>query len=311
MIVSFLIFLVSLFLLVKGATLSTKYAVLLAESFALSKYIVGFIIVAVISILPETLVSINSVIEQTPSFGLSILFGSNVADLTLVFAVIIFFASKSIKIEPGILKNNRIFPLFLLLPIILGVDGFYNRIDGLALILMGVAFYLISLNSSSIDYTKPTEVDKKNRYKIFLFLLGGIVLLLFGAHFIVVSALEISEFLGVNSLFIGMLIVALGTVMPELLFSLKALKQGNDSLAVGDILGSVLADATVVVGILALCQPFAFPVKIIYTTGAFMFLASFLLFFFMSSERKLSQKEAFLLFLFWIAFIIIEFWLSH
>ncbi len=311
MIVSFLIFLVSLFLLVKGATLSTKYAVLLAESFALSKYIVGFIIVAVISILPETLVSINSVIEQTPSFWLSILFWSNVADLTLVFAVIIFFASKSIKIEPGILKNNRIFPLFLLLPIILGVDWFYNRIDWLALILMWVAFYLISLNSSSIDYTKPTEVDKKNRYKIFLFLLGGIVLLLFGAHFIVVSALEISEFLGVNSLFIGMLIVALGTVMPELLFSLKALKQGNDSLAVWDILGSVLADATVVVWILALCQPFAFPVKIIYTTGAFMFLASFLLFFFMSSERKLSQKEAFLLFLFWIAFIIIEFWLSH
>ncbi len=83
---------VSLFMIIKGATLATRYAALLADSYRLSKYVVGFIIVAVISILPETFVAINSALSGVPSFGLGTLFGSNIADLTLIFALIILLS---------------------------------------------------------------------------------------------------------------------------------------------------------------------------------------------------------------------------
>src|SRR3989338_8821379 len=104
------IFIVSLFLVIKGATFAPKYATRLAESFRLSRYTIGFIVVAIISILPETFIGINSALAGAPSFGLGVLFGSNIADLTLVFTAIIFFAGRGVKVESKILKKQSAYP---------------------------------------------------------------------------------------------------------------------------------------------------------------------------------------------------------
>ena len=112
MVNDFFIFALSLFLVVKAATLATKYSAKLAENFQLSKYIIGFIVVACVSILPETLISINSALAKTPEFGLGTLLGSNVADLTLIFAILIIYAGRGIKIESKVLKNIRLYPFF-------------------------------------------------------------------------------------------------------------------------------------------------------------------------------------------------------
>jgi Ca2+/Na+ antiporter len=95
--------------------------------------------------------------------------------------------------------------------------------------------------------------------------------------------------------------------LPELFFSLKALKSRDYMLALGDVLGTVLADATIVVGILALVSPFYFPVKIIYITGFFMIAASVILVIFMQSDKKICRKEAYALFFFWLVYAVSEF----
>jgi Ca2+/Na+ antiporter len=74
---SLFIFAVSLFFVIKGATTATKYATQLAKSFRLSKYTIGVIVIAVISILPETFIAINSTFSGIPSFGLNTLFSSS------------------------------------------------------------------------------------------------------------------------------------------------------------------------------------------------------------------------------------------
>ncbi|OGZ95232.1 MAG: hypothetical protein A3A28_00600 [Candidatus Sungbacteria bacterium RIFCSPLOWO2_01_FULL_47_32] len=305
MINNLFIFIVALFMVIKGATLATKYAALLAEGYRLSKYTVGFIIVAVISILPETFISINAALEGIPSFGLGMLFGSNIADLTLVFAVIIIFAGRGLKVESKILKNHAVYPFILLLPLVLGFDGRYSRLEGIALIIAGAVFYYVALKNG-IDGTIPLN-NGGGRYRSFLMLLFSMAILLAGAHFTVTSATSLANYFGVSPILIGMLIVGLGTTMPELFFSLKSVKKRDDSLAVGDILGTVLADATIVVGILALISPFSFPQKIIYITGMFMVTASFVLFRFMRSGRILSRKEAYMLVAFWLVFVLVEF----
>lgn len=305
MINSIFIFAVSIFLVIRGATLATKYAARLAESYGLSKYTVGFIIVSIISILPEGFISITSAIEGVPSFGLGMLFGSNVADMTLVFAIIVLFAGRGITIESKILKNNRIYPFLLLLPLVLGMDGSFSRVEGAALMLVGAAFYYIAFRG---DVRESVVPDSKNhRIKNLLMLLASMAMLLLGAHFTVDSATTLASLLGVSPILIGMLIVGLGTTMPELFFSLRSVKKHNDSLAVGDILGTVLADATVLVGVMALINPFSFAPKIIYVTGMFMLAASVILLRFMNSGRKLTKIEAVLLFMFWAFFVAVEF----
>lgn len=302
---NFLLFAVALYLVIKGATLATSYSAKLAENFRLSKYIVGFIIVAFISVLPETLISINSAIEGIPAFGLGTLFGSNVADLTLIFAILILSAGRGIKIESKILKNIKLFPFFLLLPIVLGLNGHYSRIDGVLLIAAGAFFYYLVFKNG-VEASTALH-GSSNKLKNIAALLFAVVLLLVGSHYTVISATALAHSLSITPILIGMLIVGLGTTMPELFFSLKSVKKKDDDLAVGDVLGSVLADATIIVGIIALISPFYFPVKIVYITGIVMVIASLVLLSFMRSGRTLSRKEGYLLLAFWVCYVMVEF----
>lgn len=298
------IFACALALVIRGATYATRYAARLAENYRLSKYAVGFIVVAVISILPEGLISLNAAVSGLPAMGLGTLFGSNVADLTLVFALVTSLAGRGIKIESKILKSSFIYPLLLLFSLILGLDGYYSRLEGLALILAGGAFYYFSLKNGLDGPTVQTQTNGKAKNAALLLL--SMALLLVGAHYTVDSAASLAGRLGVSPILIGMLIVGLGTTIPELLFSLSAVKKRHDSLAVGDILGTVLADATVLVGLIALISPFSFPRTIVYSTGAFMLSASVILFYFMRSGRFLSRRESLVLLVFWLGFIATE-----
>lgn len=305
MLTQLFIFSVALFLVMRGATIATKYSGLIAASFRLSQYTVGFIVVAVISILPETFIALNAALEGIPEFGFGMILGSNVADLTLIIALITFFARRTLHVESKILKSHALYPFLLLIPIVLGLDGYLSRTEGGALIIAGIIFYYLTLRHAHSNQNMPTE-KKADRLKDVLFVILGIALLLIGAHFTVSSASTIASLLGVNPILIGMLVVGLGTTIPELFFSLKAVRHNHDALAIGDILGTVLADATIVIGVLALIAPFSFPTTIIYVAGVFMVSAAFILFSFMRSGKVITSKEAFALFIFWITFILIE-----
>ena len=133
------IFVGALFMVIRGSTAATIYASRLARGLRLPTYTVGFIVIAIISILPETFISLNAALSGIPAFGLGMLFGSNIADLSLIVAICVWYAGRSIKVESKILKNHAIYPFLLLLPLILGFNGHLSRMEGLALILAGGA----------------------------------------------------------------------------------------------------------------------------------------------------------------------------
>jgi cation:H+ antiporter len=308
MVLQILIFAVSIFLIIRGATLSTKFSGRIAKHFNLSNYVVGFLVVAVISIIPETFVAINSAISGVPSLGLGTIFGSNIADLTLVFAIVVLVAGRSLKIESKILKSNAIYPFFFLIPIALGLDGAYNRGEGLCLIVAGIIFYYLAFRQAQEgeeENKAEIKMDKKTRLDILYFILSLIILLV-GSRLVVDSGVKIAEFLNINTTIIGLFFIGLGTVIPELLFSISAIKKDEDSLAIGDVLGTVLADGTILVGLLALIRPFTFSIKIIYIAGIFMFAAAFMLYYLMHSGKILSRREGYLLILFWVVFVLME-----
>ncbi len=298
----------ALAMIMKGATLATRYAALLAESFHLSKYVVGFIMIAVISILPETFIAVDAALSGNPSFGLGTLFGSNIADMTLVFAIIVLLVGRGLKVEGKILKNRKLYPIFLFLPLVLGSDGFYSRSDGIALMIIGCIFYYLALKDG-VDNT--VNVNGGSRRKDIVMLLLGMALLLIGSNFTVSSAVALAQNMNISAILIGIMVVGVGTTIPEIFFAVKSIKKEDDSLAIGDILGTVLADATIVVGLIALISPFTFPRTIIYITGLFMIGASILLYHFLHSGRRLSRKEAYLLFVYWLLFVLTEFFVGE
>lgn len=303
---------VALFLVIKSSNYAIKYASNLAHVFKLPKYLIGFIVVAIISILPETFILVDSALQGIPSFGLGTLFGSNIADLTLVFAIIIFSTVGGVRVSSKILESNKWYPFFLALPIFVGIDGNYSRVEGALLIVAGIIFYYFTFKRNHRSYVVQEESTHDNGYnfyrglKNFGYLLLSMAVLLFGSHLTVKYGVSFAQFMKINPILIGMLVVGLGTCLPELAFSLRAVKQKDNCLALGDILGTVISDATIALGVVALINPFAFPKKTIYITAMFMVLASILLFHFMRSGKILTKKEALFLFFFYAVFVATE-----
>lgn len=303
-----LLFLIaSLFIVIKSSDFAVKYATSLAKILRLPKYVVGFLIVAIISIMPETFISIDSSIRGIPEFGLGTLFGSNVADLTLIFAIVIFSTAHNIKVGSRVLENNKWYPLLLALPILIGFDGHYSRIEGVILILAGLSFYYFIFKKNRHAAIEEVVYDKRHHIINLLYLILSVAFLLFGSHFTVKYGVALAGNLNINPIFIAMLVVGLGTTLPELFFSLRATKEKADNLALGDVLGTVISDATIAVGIIALINPFYFPQRIVYITAMFMVLASLILLAFMRSGKVLTKREGILLFIFYIIFVLTEY----
>ena len=293
----------ALFLVIKSAEYAMQYSTKIATNLKIPKYVVGFLIVSVISALPETFIGIDSALQGTPSFGLGTLLGANVADLTIIFAIPIFLCSRCLMVKSKILKHGKLYIFMIALPVVFGFNGYYSRWEGIILILAGFYFYYLLFwrNRESI-----IKSDGYFSWKYFSFLLLSMMALLVSANFTVKFGVSLAENFNVHPIIIGMFFVGLGTTLPELLFSIKAVKRNHDELAIGDIMGMVITDSTIVMGILALISPFAFNPKIIYITGGFMVVASVILLYFMRTGKTLNKKEAIILVFFYLLFVFVE-----
>ncbi len=300
---AFIGLIVSLFVVIRSAEYAIKYSTKIASNLKIPKYIVGFLIIAIISALPETLIGINSALQGEPSFGLGTLLGANVADLTIIFAIPIFICSRCLMVKSKIIKHSGLFIFMIALPVIFGFNGYYSRLEGMALVLAGFYFYYLLFwrNRKSVVGTGGYF-----SWKYFSFLLLSMMVLLLGANFTVKFGVSLAESLNIHPIIVGLFFVGLGTTLPELFFSIKAVKKKHDELAIGDIMGMVITDSTIVIGILALISPFAFNPKIIYITGGFMVVASIILLYFMRTGKSLNKKEAILLVLFYLLFVFAE-----
>lgn len=311
LILNLALFLISLFILIKSAEHAVNYSSKLAKILGVSEFIVSFFIVSFISCSPEATVSIVSAIDNVPEFGLGTLLGSNVADLTLVFGLIALFSMNGIKVKSEILKNDLLYLLLLLAPIILGIDGNLSRADGALLLLSGVLF-LLTLSIQSKMFTKKFNDIKDHEWaKNLIFLIISLAFLIASAYYTVKFGVDFANDVGLPPVLIALTIVSVGTCMPELVFSLNAVRKRHYELALGDVLGTVIMDATVFVGIMALIRPFDFDPKLIYVTGGLMIIAGALAIYFIRTGKVLSRREGVYLLLFYVLALLIEFAVNH
>ena len=290
----------------KSAAWAMRSAASLSRILGWSEFAVSAVIVTAISILPELMVVVFSALGGTPSLALGTLLGSNVADLTLIFGIVALLAPRPIKVESNFIKRDHLFLAFILLPLVLGFTGHYSRLDGVLLVSGSLIFLYLILKERRSAGHRPNHFSRSAAvngltFAISLFILAA------AAYYTVVYAGTIAAGLGVAPALIGLLVVALGTTLPELLFSVRAAENSHSALALGDIWGTVVVDATLVLGIAALIHPFAFNPRLVILTGFFMLLAGIFSLSLLRSGRILTKSEGGLLLAFYAAFVIVEF----
>jgi len=277
------------------------------------EFVVAFFIMAFAGSLPNLFVGISSALHGIPQLSFGDIVGGNLIDLTIVVALAALIA-KGLPAESKMVQTTSIFTIAVaILPLILILDGTLGRGDGILLILC-FGLYVSWLFSKKERFTKIYEDEKTpiiKEFRIFIKDLGrvilGIIFLLAAAEGIVRSASFFAESLNLPIALIGILIVGFGNALPEAYFAIASARKGQTWMILGDLMGSVIVPATLVLGIVALICP----IKIVdfspFAIGRFfLIIAAIFFLFFVRTDRKISKKEASFLLGIYILFVVIE-----
>jgi cation:H+ antiporter len=195
--------------------------------------------------------------------------------------------------------------LAVILPVVLFWDGEISRLDGVILI-GAFLVYLFFLLRGKRDGTVFADKRSKRRILLqFLILLGSMALLFVGATFITDSSESLSTTLGLPLFVVG-LIVAVGTCLPEMIFAIRSCNRAHCGLGLGNILGNVLADSLLTIGIVALISPIK-PAYVLppLSTGVLM-VASAVIVLGLSRNGVLDRRDGLVLVLVYAIFIAIQ-----
>lgn len=255
----FVIFIAAMSALIFGADFIIKESERIALHFNISHFVIGATLVAFGTSLPEMAASMMASGQGKSDMAVANVVGSVIFNITMVLGVVFFISKKMVP-------NRDLFSLdsaWVIIPLVIFFimvqDGTISRVDG-ALYLLLMVSYLIFLFTYSRDdlegdIDEDLIKDKFNWTKTISLLLIGFVLTIGGANFVVESGANIARAFGVTEWVIGIFLIALGTSLPELVVSLVAIKKGNAEMSIGNIIGSNVANFSMVLGAASLINP--------------------------------------------------------
>ncbi len=250
----YLLLLIGFVLLIKGADFFVDGSSSLARIMKVPSVIIGLTIVAMGTSAPEASVSINAALAGSNDIAISNVIGSNLFNGLVVVGVCAFMAG--FKTNPEILKRDM--PLNIIVTAILCfmlLDRHINRIEGIIL-LIGMAVYIAAMVISALKNRETADECKiLSLPKSLIFIIGGLIAVIFGGTLVVDNACLIAKDFGVSENFIGLTIIAIGTSLPELVTSITATRKGDSGLALGNAIGSNLFNILFILGMSATICP--------------------------------------------------------
>jgi cation:H+ antiporter len=280
------------------------YIANISKMIGISGLSAGLIILSVSTSLPELIVSIYSSISGSGGIGIGNVFGANIADVTLVLGLgIIFSRKKFISFKKASFESLIRF-LFVasVIPLFILQTGKVSLVFGIILLILFVFF--------NLKVPKKIEGSKellalKSKDKIFLVLkfIAALSIMLVASRLVVDNSVIIANNLGVPLSVIGATIVSVGTTLPELTTTIQSFRKKLYDIGLGNAIGSCITNLTLVLGMSSILNPSEVNVISVTTLIIFAILSTILTWYFVSTEKRLSKKEAVLLIIFYLIFI--------
>lgn len=297
-----------------GGDFLVRGSVSIALKLKISTLVVGMTVVAFATSAPELFVSLQAIFMQSSNIALGNAIGSNIANIALVLAL------TALLFRVRVLEKSLSLSYLMMLgaSIILGlVLYFFNGIPsvvGFIFVLLLFIFLWILISSSRKEYLAAEDKDNKlfklansdALFKSLGLLILGVVLLKYGADFLVDSATIMAKGFGVSDRVIAVTIIALGTSVPELATSIVAALKKEENLAVGNLIGSNIFNILAVLGITACVQEIKIDDDaIFYFDYLWMLVITLLLglFIYVFSNKYFSTKEGGVFFLIYLVYI--------
>jgi cation:H+ antiporter len=256
--------LAGLVLLYYGAEALVRGSSSLALRLGLSPLVVGLTVVAFGTSTPELMVSLKAALAGQADISVGNVVGSNICNIGLILGICalvtpIATTSQIVRIDIPIMLAITAITIFLL------ADGTIGLPEGIFLTTLLVAYIVFSIglarrqpaDSLGTEFGEEVKISKRGLAIDLLMVAGGLVLLVFGARFLVDGAVIIARTFGWTEALIGLTVIAVGTSLPELATSLVAAIKKEADIAVGNIVGSNIFNLLGILGITAIVHPLA------------------------------------------------------
>lgn len=290
-----LILILSLAGLWLGAELVIKGALHIANHYKVSQLFVGLTILTLGTDLPELFINITAAIDrlhgiETSGIILGEIIGTTFSQIGLILGIAgllgVLSISKRQILRDGFMMVGSVVLLFLT-----GLDGEISRVEGGIFVLI-YAFYFVTIVAEEKLFEKVRRAPGLDVGWAVLSLVSGLAILAFASKFTIDSAVSLSLYFGVPQYLLGILVVGLGTSLPELATIVPALRKNAGKMVVGNLIGSNIFDILFTLGISSLISGFLVADNLLFIDIPALFFLSILVMVFFATKKHLTKKEA-------------------
>ena len=300
-----------LLLLALGGDSIVKGASGLAQKFGASPFIAGLLLVAFGTSIPELFVNARAYAVGAQDLALGNAVGSNIVNFGLTLGLAALAA-------PLLIRMRLLSPMLVALVvatlavILFGLDGVISQLEGIVLLLAFVAmlvFMLVRSGRESLEVRESVAAYADTRSVLWLNLLRfaiAVALLYFGAKFVVSSAPILGASWGLSPLLVGLLPVAIGTALPEVVAAIAAARRGQGDMVAGHVIGSSLFNLLVVVGGMAALRPLPLPASFVKLELPAAIVFALMLYPMLRGDLRISKAEGGVLFVAFLGWVVLE-----
>ena len=245
---------ISLILLIGGADKLLDATEDLAKKLGTSEFIIGLTVVALGTSLPEIFVGIQSVSKETENLAMGAIVGSNISNIALIFGVACI--GREIYPRKNITSKRQYIPLIasaILLGLFLYSENAIKPFEALIILLVLPIFLYVIYSDKSIgvDIQDDSNESKQNNVVwSLLILVVSFIALYFGSEGVVLAGKGMGEVFGISQIVVGLMVVAVGTSLPELAVTIGAIMKRRTDVVVGNVIGSNVLNIVLVVPII-------------------------------------------------------------
>lgn len=304
-----LFLIVGLGMLWLGSELTIRGALDIAERHKISQLFIGLTILAFGTDLPELFIDVTAALQRLQGIETSDLIvgetiGTTIGQIALALGVASLFGTilitKRELIRDGLTMLGAIVLMF-----VVSLDGNISSIDGLIFVIVYL-LYFVSLFREEKLYEKIKRAPELHLFWAIISVIAGFIMLIIGSNLTVENALLVSERWGIAQQMVGILIVGLGTSLPELATSITAVRRGAGTMAAGNLIGSNIFDILFTIGSSALIAGYSVSSELLWIDMPVLFGISIVILLLFRQGMRFSQRDGFVALALYAAYFIVR-----
>tara|TARA_B100000614_G_scaffold74776_1_gene66777 strand:- start:142 stop:1128 length:987 start_codon:yes stop_codon:yes gene_type:complete len=248
--VTLIFFSISIAVVVFSADKFIDYSSILAGRLGVSEFIIGLTLIAFGTSIPEIFVGVQAVQNQAENLAVSAIIGSNISNIALIFGIACI--GRSLIPEKNATRLRLYIPLILSVVLLIYAltDLKIDKFDSLLIIMILPIFIYCVYTDKNIGVINKNDISSMSNFMLAAGLILMTVLLFYAAEGVVITGLDIASRLGISSTIVGLILIAIGTSLPELAATVAAIFKKKTDLVVGNVIGSNILNVALVIPII-------------------------------------------------------------